>query len=81
MLQHSINGKLFQIIINMYQYIKSCITLDNSNSAFVGLRQVKDLSPVLFAIFQNDLEAFWNQILTQESEYNLIMTNYTCSQN
>ena len=51
MLQHSINDILFQVIFNLCQYIKSCITLDNSNSAYVGLRQVKDLSPVLLAIF------------------------------
>ena len=62
MLQNSINGKLFQVIFNLYQNIKSCITLDNSNSAFfesfIGLRQGENLSPVLFAIFLNDLEAF-----------------------
>ena len=81
MLQHSINDILFQVIFNLYQNIKSCITLNNSNSAFVGLRQVKDLSLVLFAISQNDLEAFWNQILTLESKYNIIMTKNTCSQN
>ena len=72
MLQNSINGKLFQVIFNLYQNIKSCITLDNSNSAFfesfIGLRQGENLSPVLFAIFLNDLEAFMNQILTLESK-------------
>ena len=62
LLQTEINGKFFQVIYNLYQNIKSCITLNGTNStyfeSFIGLRQGENLSPVLFSIFLNDLEPF-----------------------
>ena len=46
----------------MYQGIKSCITFNGSQSSLFpclrGMRQRENLSPVLFALFLNDLESF-----------------------
>lgn len=62
LLHNSIDGKLFRVIYNLYQNIKSCVTLNGSNSAFfesfIGLRQGENLSPILFSIFLNDLETY-----------------------
>ena len=60
LLKNEINGKFFRVIYNLYQNIKSCVTINNSNSTFfesyIGLRQGENLSPILFSIFLNDLE-------------------------
>ena len=62
LLNNGINGKFFKVIFNLYQNIKSCITLNSSNSvffeSFIGLRQGENLSPVLFSIFLNDIELY-----------------------
>jgi len=46
----------------MYSNIKSCIFLNGEKSPFFGcncgVRQGENLSPVLFSLFLNDLEAF-----------------------
>ncbi|MES9903304.1 MAG: reverse transcriptase family protein, partial [Sedimenticola sp.] len=56
-----INGKLFRIIFNMYQDIKSCVSANNTISPFFksycGVRQGENLSPILFAIYLNDLQS------------------------
>ena len=61
-LKTHINGKVLRVIYNMYYDIKSCISLNGSNSPFFasssGVRQGENLSPVLFAIYLNDLEEF-----------------------
>ena len=62
LIKNEINGKFFRVIYNLYQNIKSCITLNDNNSTFfesyIGLRQGENLSPILFAIFLNDLEIY-----------------------
>ena len=44
----------------MYRQIKSCITVNGSTSGFFncekGVRQGKNISPLLFAIYLNDFE-------------------------
>ena len=44
----------------MYLNIKACVSVDGANSVFflcnTGVRQGDNLSPVLFALFMNDLE-------------------------
>ena len=61
-LSHGIQGKILNVIKNMYMEIKSCITLNGSTSEFFdcekGVRQGENLSLLLFAIYMNDLENF-----------------------
>ena len=62
LLKNDINGKFFHIIYNMYHGIKSYISFNGNQSSFFqsfrGVRQGENLSPVLFALFLNDLEFF-----------------------
>ena len=62
LLASNINGKRFQIIFNMHKGIKSCVSYNGEQSSFFssfrGVRQGENLSPVLFALFLNDLESF-----------------------
>ena len=61
-LKQGINGKIITVIHIMYKQIKSCITVNGSTSGFFncekGVRQGENLSPLLFAIYLNDLESF-----------------------
>ncbi|MCG8075583.1 MAG: reverse transcriptase family protein [Candidatus Thiodiazotropha taylori] len=60
LLENDINGKFFQIVHNMYNGIKSSVSVNGQDSPFFtcncGVRQGENLSPVLFAIYLNDLE-------------------------
>ena len=62
LLANNINRKCFQSILNMYKGIKSCVSYNGGQSFFFSsfrcARQGKNLSPVLFALFLNDLESF-----------------------
>ena len=68
-LAHKVNGKVFKVIFNMYNGIKSCVSVMGRNSpffsSFAGVRQGENLSPVLFSMYLNDLENF-----LQESQIN-----------
>ena len=54
-----INGKILNIIYKMYSNIRSCIdysgVLSDFFDSYISLRQLKNLSPLLYAIFINDL--------------------------
>ena len=58
----NLNGKCFNLIKNMYSYIKSCVSVNGSISEYfsstVGVRQGGNISPLLFALYLNDLEDF-----------------------
>ena len=60
LLQNDVKGDFVRIIYNMYDDIKSCISVNNESSGFFinncGVRQGDNLSPVLFSVFLNDLE-------------------------
>ena len=57
-----VNGKVLNIILNMYEDIKSCVFSQGNTSSFfssfAGVRQGENLSPILFSLYLNDLEAF-----------------------
>lgn len=61
-LRYGINGKIIQVIRNMYNNIKSCVTCDGTLSEYfecnVGVRQGENLSPLLFALYVNDLQSY-----------------------
>ena len=60
-----ISGKVLRVILNMYKSIKSCVMANGMQSEFfeshVGLRQGENLSPLLFALFLNDMETFFTE--------------------
>ena len=62
LLAHRINGKVFQVIKNMYENAKSCVALGNDQSEYftcnIGVRQGENLSPILFALYLNDFQDF-----------------------
>lgn len=57
-----IDGKLLRVVKNMYSQVKSCVKSCNSYSEYfkcaVGLKQGEIMSPILFAMFVDDLELF-----------------------
>ena len=65
LIKTGINGKIFQVIRNMYADIKSCVSSSNVISPFCsslsGVRQGENLSPILFSIYLNDLESYLEQ--------------------
>jgi len=60
LLSNGINGKILQVVYNMYDQAKSCVkkgqTLSKLFACQVGVRQGENLSPLLFAIYLNDFE-------------------------
>ena len=62
MLHNNISGKMYTVIYNMYQGIKSKIYYNGQNTNYFpcdnGLRQGENLSPFLFSLYLNDLEEF-----------------------
>ena len=63
LIQSNISGKLLNVIKSMYANIKSCVSNDGMMSDFfssgVGVRQGENLSPILIALFVNDLKNFF----------------------
>ena len=62
LMNNNIDVKVFRIIHNLYANAKSCGRIGNSKSTSfssnIGVRQDKNLSPVLFSLFLNDLTEF-----------------------
>jgi hypothetical protein len=57
-----INGKMHNVIVNMYHNVKSRIMHNNEYSDFLYMwervRQGEILPPFLFSLYLNDLETF-----------------------
>ena len=57
LLSYNINGKLLNVVKNMYDKAKSCVKIENLYSDYfpcnIGVRQGDNLSPLLFALFIN----------------------------
>ena len=70
LVKENVNGKILNVIRNMYRNVKSCVMLNqNVSNAFVcnvGVRQGENLSPLLFAFYVNDLE---NYLLEHNCNY------------
>ena len=62
LLNNGITSKLYNVIVNMYSNIKSCVSQNGQLSEYFvsvnGVRQGENLSPFLFALFINDIEEF-----------------------
>ena len=65
LLKLNISGSVLNVIHNLYDQAKSCVMYGESLSEFfvsnVGVRQEENLSPMLFAIFLNDIASHMNE--------------------
>ena len=62
------NGNFLTVIQNLYANAKSCIKVNDKMSDFfqvnIGVRQGENLSPVLFALFLNDMNDFMSNTMS-----------------
>ena len=62
LLNENVDGKIVNVVKNMYSQAKSCVAVDGSLSDIfkvdIGVRQGENLSPVLFSFFLNDMNTF-----------------------
>ncbi len=60
LLTYNVNGKVLNVIQNLYNQAKLCVVAEGTTSDFlkcsIGVRQGENLSPILFALYLNDLE-------------------------
>ena len=62
LLENDVNCKFLNIIRNLYLKAQSCVTVNHTLSDYldsnVGPRQGENLSPLLFALYLNDLKIY-----------------------
>ena len=79
LLGNGINGKIFKIIYNMYQNIKSCVFHSGQQSDFFhshcGVRQGENLSPILFSLFLNDFDDYLQNSSCSGINLNMLENN------
>ena len=79
LLDQKVNGKVLKVIKNLYANAKSCVQLNNDISDFfevnIGVRQGENLSPILFALFLNDLNVFMSNNLTSPESFSKLSAN------
>uniref|UniRef100_A0A0N7ZBB2 Reverse transcriptase domain-containing protein n=1 Tax=Scylla olivacea TaxID=85551 RepID=A0A0N7ZBB2_SCYOL len=77
MVKENIGGKVLNVIRNMYLNIKSCVKFNgNKSDTFIcnrGVRQGENLSPLLFALYVNDIE---KSLIENRCNYLLFDDNY-----
>lgn len=70
LVKENVQGKILNVIKNMYSNIRSCVMLNQQVSdtfvCNVGVRQGESLSPMLFAFYINDME---NKLLEHGCNY------------
>ena len=83
MIATGINGKILQVIYNLYHNAKSCVRSNGKMSDYfscdVGVRQGENLSPLLFSIFLNDFELYisrhYDGLKTMAGDVNLFLSD------
>jgi hypothetical protein len=64
LISHNIKGNFLNVVRNMYENAKSCVSANGIQSEFficnIGVRQGENLSPLLFSLYLNDLHDFFN---------------------
>ena len=62
---NDINGKMYNVIFNMYSGIKSRVVYNGQMSEYfscnIGVRQGENMSPFLFSLYLNDLQQYIEQ--------------------
>ncbi len=62
LLRYGISGKVLDVMKSLYSNVKSCVFLNGQKSEYFvaarGVRQGENLSPLLFALYVNDIEDF-----------------------
>lgn len=62
LLKAGVTGNVFRVIQNMYGNARSCVSVSGKVSSYfsshIGVRQGENLSPMLFALYVNDLEKY-----------------------
>ena len=70
LINNGIQGKILNVVTNLYAQVKSCVFLNGKKSDFFisarGVRQGENLSPLLFSLFVNDIE---DEFLKQNCKY------------
>ena len=62
-MSYNLNGKLLDIVKYMYNQTMSCVSVNGSHSGYfpysIGVRQGRNLSPLLFSFSLNDLNDYF----------------------
>ena len=65
LLKAGVKGRILEVIQYMYEKAKSCVKVGDECSEFFqcgsGVRQGENLSPILFAIYLNDLQSYLSE--------------------